>query len=117
MINTLDRDLVDIKENLERSIIERYVVYHLLKEKIKNLPSVAAKVFSSVGLIIDLNISEIGENVRRFWKKLNLEEEFLVVGLFLYNSKENLSFPYYIKIPYWLRDFILAYKKMCPACP
>ena len=111
VVNTLDRDLVDIKENLERSIIERYVVYHLLQEKIKKLPTTATKVFSSVGLLIDLSIADIGENVRTFWNKLNSEKEFIVVGLLLYNNKENLCFPYHIKIPYWLRDFILDYKK------
>lgn len=111
IIHSADRDIVDIKDNLYKSIIERYAVYELLSEKVKALPHTAKKIYSIYGREFEFHIQEIVDAVCCVLKKIDQDKEYIELIVFLFRSDFNKVFNYSMKIPSWLRDFILGYKK------
>lgn len=109
VIQTSDRDLVDIKDNLYKSIIERYAVNEYLSEILNGINK--DKVIINDSNEIELTLQEINHLVKKTLYRINDEKEFLTLAVLLYKVDKNKVFTYSMKIPIWLRDFILEYKK------
>lgn len=104
---TADRDLVDIKDNLYKSIIERYAVNNLLKNKIASMGS----SMYETELMIDISMQDINDEIVKVLQNIKNATKWTSLTIMLYRQDFNKVFNYSMKIPGWLRDFILSYKK------
>lgn len=100
---TADRDLVDIKDNLYRSAIERYGIYTFLKQNIVQI--------SDENFQIRISLKQLYDIIDNVLKQIEDAKQAIYMNVMLYRNDCNKVFQYPMKIPLWLRDFILEYKK------
>jgi hypothetical protein len=109
VIQTSDRDLVDIKDNLYKSIVERYSVYKYLAER-ANL-RIARQIPGDNSNEFELTFDQLKHLVLSTLDRIKAEKEFIGLVVSLYRADKGRTFMYHMRIPLWLRDFILEYKK------
>ena len=110
-ILTSDRDFLDLRDNLYRSIIERYATNQILTEKVQNFNSAELEEYNKNSIDINLKFDDINNRVLLILKKIMKDRKFFTFNILLYKREVNKIFTYENKIPLWLRDFILEYKK------
>lgn len=103
MVVTADRDLVDIQDNLYRSIVERYAINQYL------VSYFASRVVKPP--VLEISFEDITQQVLKILDRIANESKFILISLQLYRPDFQRLFPYNIRVPIWLRDFILQYKK------
>jgi hypothetical protein len=108
---TCDRDIIDIWENLFRTIIEKYATNELLDEKIQNLNGEELNLYNRNGIDITLSIDEISSKSILILESFKEQKAYIPFSIILFRRDVNKIFTYTEKIPLWLRDFILEYKK------
>ena len=102
-ILTADRDIVDIKDNLYNSIIERFAINEFLTKHYSSRLTLPPT--------IELSFDEIENIVLDILKRIDSSTDFIYLLVFLYRADNNKIFTYPMKIPKWLRNFILECKK------
>jgi hypothetical protein len=110
-ILTSDRDFLDIRDNLYRSMIERYATNQILTERVQNFNINELQEYNKNAIDINLKIDDINNRVLSILKKITKARKFFMFNILLYKREVNKIFIYEYKIPLWLRDFILEYKK------
>jgi hypothetical protein len=108
---TCDRDIIDIWDNLFRTIIERYATNELLDEKIQNLNSEELNLYNRDGIDITLSIDDISSKSILILESFKEQKAYIPFSIILFRRDINKIFPYTENIPLWLRDFVLEYKK------
>ena len=98
-------------ETLFRSIIERFATNEILTNKVKNFNKNDGTQYFENGVDIELKIDAIGEKVIQIIQKINEEQKYISFNILLYRGDLEKLFTFSEKIPLWLRDFILEYKK------
>lgn len=106
-----DRDCLDITENLIRSVIERFSTMQLLQERFDNLDENSLNLYRQNFIDFKLTFDEVNKSVLNTFNKIAQDKHFFTFNLMLYKSDQELYFPYEFKIPIWLSDFILEFKK------
>lgn len=107
---TCDRDLLDIHENLMRSIIEHYTIYSLLSLRIGRLNDRDRLAYYSKGIRLFLLRDEIVRELENVVYKIRNSSPVINFGIIYYKPDVSKVFRSINLVPIWLRDFALEYK-------
>ena len=109
MVLTCDNDLVDIKDNLIRSVIEKYTLNRMLTKKLMSLDKCGKLGQDTIEL--RLTGKEVREDLKNntfeMIRKDNLSGCFLVA---FYNRRDRKIYGGIERIPVWLMNFVLEYR-------
>lgn len=109
---TCDRDLMDLKDNLFTSIVERYAIMKLIKIRLDILSDDDNKRYSRGELKFSITFDEIQNEVGRVVKLImdEKDENVIRVNFTLYRQDRGRYYFETVRIPEWLAKFILEYK-------
>jgi predicted nucleic acid-binding protein len=107
---TCDRDLIDIKENLLRSIMEKYTINLLLTQKMSLLNENFIQFEKDERIKMVLYRQEIYDELSNTIKKLKETNLFSIFQLNYYDKKDGKLYEPPNKIAKWEMDFFLEYK-------
>lgn len=109
---TSDRDFIDIQDNLMIGILENYTFNELLSIRLNTsfLDDKDKNSFNKEGIKLLITYDEVNSEFNRQLKRLSETKEAFSVGILYYKQDVNKVFRDSIKVPLWLRDFILESK-------
>lgn len=106
---TTDYDLIDIKENLMISIMEKYIFNTLIEQRLILDETLKRKV-EAQGVEISITCDEIENELSNLVNRINKTKNKILYSIQFYNQNNKKVYFENFSIPYFLRDFIIQFK-------
>jgi tetratricopeptide (TPR) repeat protein len=108
MVFTCDNDLIDIKDNLIRSAIEKYTLNQILTKKLRT--TYKYRYINEGNIIILLSGKEIRNELKNTFEAIRNDKLSMGFQIAFYDRRDRKIYGGVVHIPVWLMDFVLEYR-------
>lgn len=108
VVLTCDNDLIDIKDNLIRSVIEKYTINEMLTKKLKPLNKYGSTKEGNIK--ISLNGKDVRHELKNTFKIIRDDKLSGSFQIAFYDRRDRKIYGGVTRIPVWLMDFVLEYR-------